>query len=58
MSIKQKLFIGRKNLRAFVDAHAHIPNKHRATFFRMLCIFYVHFGAFSMVNLALKCTKK
>ena len=53
----------KKIIRTFVDAHAamhlaHIPNMHRATFYRMLCIFDVRFGAFSMVNLALKCTKK
>ena len=48
----------KKILRGFVVTHAHIPNMHRATFYHMLCIFKVHFGAFSMVNLALKCTKK
>ena len=37
---------------------AHIPNIHCATFYHMLCIFYIHFGGFSMVTLALKCTKK
>ena len=47
-----------KIIRKFVDAPAHIPNMHRATFYHMLCIFYVRFGAFSKVNLALKCTKK
>ena len=35
-----------------------IPNMHRATFYHiMLCIFHVHFGAFRMVKLALKCKK-
>ena len=47
----------KKILNEFVDTHADIPNMHRATFYQM-CIFEVHFGAFSMVNLALKCTKK
>ena len=47
-----------KILYEFVDTRAHIPNMHRATFYHMLCIFKDHFCAFSMVNLALKCTKK
>ena len=38
--------------------HAHIPNMHHATLYHMLCILKVHFGAFSMVNLAWKFTKK
>ena len=50
--------LNKKILRAFVDMHAHIPNMNRATFDRMLCIFYGHFVAFSMVNLALICTQK
>ena len=39
--------------------HAHIPNNvmHHATLYHTY-IFYVHFGAFSMVNVALKSTKK
>ena len=41
-----------------VDTHAHIQNMHRATLYHILCISEVHFGAFSMVNLALKFTKK
>ena len=45
-------------LRGIVDTHAHIPNMHRATLYLMLCILKVHFGAFSMVNLAFKFTKK
>ena len=48
----------KKILRGVVDTHAHIPNMHRATLYHMLCILKVHFGAFSMVNLALKFTKK
>ena len=60
MSIKQKIFdicLNKKITRAFVDTHIHIPNMHRATFDHMLCIFDDQFGAFSKVNLALKCTK-
>ena len=54
---KTKTICFNKNIiHAFVEMHAHIPNMHRATFYHM-CIFYVHFGAFSMVNLALKCTQ-
>ena len=43
-----------------VDTHAHIPNNmHGATLYHnMLCILKVHFGAFSMVNLAFKFTKQ
>ena len=52
------IYLNKKIIRAFVDMHAHIPNMHHATFDHMLCIFYVHFGAFSMVNLGLKCTKQ
>ena len=48
----------KKIQRGVVDTHAHIPNTHRATLYHMLCILKVHFGAFSMVNLALKFTKK
>ena len=48
-----------KILHGVVDTHAHIPNMHGATLYHiMLCILKVHFGAFSMVNLALKFTKK
>ena len=52
------IYLNKNILRTFVDTDAHIPNMHRATCYHMLCIFYVNFGAFSMVNLALKCTKK
>ena len=38
--------------------NAHIANMHRATLYHMLYILKVHFGAFGMVNLALKFTKK
>ena len=48
----------KKILGGVLDTHAHIPNMYRATLYRMLCILKVHFGAFSMVNLALKFTKK
>ena len=48
----------KKILRGVVDTHAHIPNMHRATLYHMLCILKLHFGAFSMVNLAFKFTKK
>ena len=41
-----------------VDTHTLIPNMHRATLYHMLCILKVHFGSFSMVNLAFKFTKK
>ena len=35
-----------------VDAHAHFPNMHRATFYHnMLCILFVHFGTFSIVGI-------
>ena len=53
----KNICLNKKILREFVDTHAQIPNMHRATFYHMFCIFYVRFGAFSMVNLALKCTK-
>ena len=59
MSIKQKQnSLIKKILRVVVDTYAHIPNMHRATLCHTLCILKVHFGAFSMVNLALKFTKK
>ena len=45
-------------LRVVADTYEHISNMHRATLYHMLCILKVHFGAFSMVNLALKFTKK
>ena len=48
----------KKIQRRVVDTHAHIQNMHRATLHHMLCILKVHFGAFNMVNLALKFTKK
>ena len=48
----------KKILCGVVDTHTHIPNMHRATSYHMLCILKVHFGAFSMVNLAWKFTKK
>ena len=58
MSIKTKnICLIKKILRGVVDTHAHIPNMHRATLYHMLCILKVHFGTFSMVNLALKFTK-
>ena len=59
MSIKNKKYLfNQKILRGVVDTHAHIPNMHHATLYHMLCILKVHFGAFTMVNLALKFTKK
>ena len=50
--------LNKKIIRAFVDMHIHIADMHRATFCHMLCVFYDQFGAFSMVNLALKCTTR
>ena len=55
---KKNLCLNNKIIRAFADTHIHIPNMYRHTCYHMLCICYVHFGAFSMVNLALQCTKK
>ena len=57
MSIKKNVCLIKTILRGAVDTHAHIPNMHRATLYHMLRILKVHFGAFSMVNLALKFTK-
>ena len=56
---KLKIYIclNKKIPRTFVDAHTHIPNMHRAIFVHM-CIFDVHFGAFGMIKLALKCKKE
>ena len=53
-----KKYLFEKNYtRTFVDAHAQIQNMH-LFIMNLLCIFYVHFGAFNMVEFALKCLKK
>ena len=58
MSINKNICLFKQILRGVVDTHAHIPNMYRVTLYHMLCILKVNFGAFSMVNLALKFTKK
>ena len=60
MSIKERICLNNKILRTLVDAHADIPNMHRASLYHNMLrgFFNVHFGAFSMEKLALKCTSE
>ena len=55
---KKNYLFEQKIPRTFADAHAmHTFQIICIVLLFIMCIFYVHFGAFSMVKLALKCTK-